>query len=167
MKFSRKARTLINSFPQEERGIVETFLYAKKKGFPLDYFPIQVEMPKSQISTETIDKEFLTQWVAKWPTPSQMRRDGANVGYSVSGNMPTCRKRFQQFLSQWDDFVSENSDPYDLINRATDLYLERQRENGWAMTKKNFKFILDVNGSVLSQMIEELGEPMGSSNFYI
>ena len=167
MKFSTRAKKIIKS--SKNAGITSAYLYAVANGFDTYYFPEEfcVSIPKTHITVETVDEDFLKEWVAQWPSPSQIRKDGGHLSYSISGNLPECRKRMARFLKQWDEFVDSESNPYDLIAAATEKYLERQRDNGWEFTKKNHKFILDNDGSVLSQMIADLGEPVNNSNFYL
>lgn len=167
MKFSSRARKIIKA--SVNPGITSTYLFAVANGFETDFFPpdFQIDIPKSHITVDTVDEEYIREWVKQWPSPSFVRKDGGFLNYSISGNLPECRKRMAKFLKFWDEYVTSSQDPYDLISQATEKYLEQQRANNWEFTKKNFKFILDSDGSVLSQVIEDLGQPIKSSNFYI
>lgn len=86
-------------------------------------------------------KEKIDRWIDLWPThllPS---------GYRVSGNYADCKDRMNRFIKKY-------GFSWDIIMEATKNYLLRQESVNWKMTKKNVKFIYDLQGSVLADECE-------------
>lgn len=151
MTLSLKAKNYLNSLGEDyDPGIAKTYLFALYHDYPTHYFPFQLDFPKTQIVKETLDKAWVKQWVAKWPKQSE-----TGLPYSISGNFQQCLKRFQTYFTQDRPFMSDEN-RFELIDRATDAYIERLRNRGFEYAKKNLKFIYDEHGSTLEGEIEKL-----------
>ncbi len=96
-------------------------------------------------------EDKIQEWMLLWPS---FIIPGAN--YRVSGNYYDCKQRMNTFMKKY-------GYSWDIIMQATKNYLERQKNNGWKMTKKNVKFIYDNDGSVLAEECEAIinGEDRG------
>lgn len=82
-------------------------------------------------------KHWIDEWLSLWPSfilPGN---------YRVSGNRNEVINRMNKFIKENPNFNK------DIIIKATENYLNRQRNQGWAYTKKNSKFIKDTDGSIL------------------
>ena len=124
---------------------------------PLNYRTLMNKIPLGVIVGIKVHPSKVKEWALKWPKPVAT----VHWGYAVSGNGPDCIKRFSQFFLQINDRFEDIEEFQDLdedswwklINDATDRYLEHQETQNWEFTKKNFKFVLDENGSVLETWI--------------
>jgi len=98
------------------------------------------------------DKIFLQEWMDLWPKPQE-----TGLLYSVSGNGPQCKSRMTSFLnSGWaahDLPKKTREEKRKLILEATKRYIAYQKTRRWAYTKKNVKFINDMEGSVLAEWV--------------
>lgn len=165
--FSSQVKSLVKKLArwgELSPEIAYTYLYARSNNYPTHYFPINPddqekldEIPKNAIFNEKLEPDWVKEWIKLWPAPKDTGLD-----YSVSGAFPDCRKRFTQFLKQWNERVGDCcddpplEDKLDLIESATKAYLKFKEDQGWAYTKKNFKFIIDSNGSELEQWIRRV-----------
>ena len=86
-------------------------------------------------------KEMIDQWIDLWPSKL------LPGGYRVSGNYSDCKERMSKFIKKY-------GFSWDIIMEATKNYLLRQESCGWRMTKKNVKFIYDLQGSMLADECE-------------
>lgn len=158
MKLSQAARKSLKKAAKDgyDPLILQTYFYAQTLKAEVDFFPDWVHeyQIKGSLTNDVIPKEWIAQWVAKWPTPGQLAQRGIHLNYSVSGNRPECIKRMQSFFKQFDEYVYEADveEKMRLVDEATDRYLEKKWDDPdyW---KKNHKFILDENGSVLAEYI--------------
>ncbi len=89
-------------------------------------------------------KEWMISWIKMWPS---FMMPG---GYRVSGNTLSCIKKMDKFIKEFPEY------PQDIIIKATENYLKKQEQMGWKYTKKNAKFILDSDGSVLEQECQDI-----------
>jgi hypothetical protein len=96
----------------------------------------------------------IEEWVNLWP------KHVINNSYRVSGSVPDCKTRMNTFSKRFPMFT------WDIIMEATKRYLKRQEALGWKMTKKNYKFIYDRDGSMLAEECEALvrGEEDNQTN---
>jgi len=96
------------------------------------------------------DTGMFDEWMSLWPKPQE-----TNLNYSVSGNKPQCRSRMNTFLSSgWKSHelpAMTRKEKWDVIIEATRRYIAYQKNRRWAYTKKNVKFINDLEGSVLAE----------------
>lgn len=97
---------------------------------------------------------FIIEWMKLWPT---FELPG---GYRVSGNSLEVKKRMKKF------FINHPEYNDDIILKATSNYLNNKKLHNWAYTKKNSKFIYDVDGSMLEQECQAIvsGEEKARSN---
>lgn len=155
MKINKK---FYDRFPELDRGIVHLYMLARHYGYDRHFFPPEYhELEKVSLSSAfglTLDKEWMARWISKWPTPSITMLD-----YSVSGNTAACVRNMKKFLKDFNqtfgtDLTTEEQ--CELIDEATDLYLQDQEDKYWEYTKKNSKFIKDNNGSVLEDYIRRI-----------
>lgn len=162
MNFSSASKALVNRLEKRnglDRGVAYTYLWARANGHATYYFPdgyeILNEIPKSSIFDEKLDPDWVKEWIKLWPKQST-----TGLSYAVSGSFPEVRKRFTKFLKGWserfydmgvDDIPLE--DKLDKIQEATERYLAAKEYHNWEYTKKNYKFIIDSNGSELEQWI--------------
>ena len=153
-------RQLYRDYPELDRGIMWLYLTAKQQGIPRFYFPDEYRelesCPLTKAFGYSIPKEWMAQWIRKWPTQSITMLD-----YAVSGNTAACTKRMKAFVKEFNsvfDVEYSTDRVLEIIDDATDRYLEQQEERFWEMTKKNSKFIKDINGSVLEEYCRKVIE---------
>lgn len=150
-------KKFLNKYPNLDRGIIETYLFARQKGYTRDFFPEEYHflenVSMAAAMGTTIDKEWMARWISKWPPPSVTGLD-----YSISGNTAACVRNMKRFLKDFNQVFGVDmtlEEQMEIIDRATDEYLEKQEYDDWQYTKKNAKFIMDSNGSVLETYIRE------------
>lgn len=121
---------------------------------------VDIDMPFTLSKRDLVseDLSWVAEWLSMWPKQSQTGLD-----YSVSGQLPECKKRMAKFLKDAGEF-GLNPSPDD-ITEATLRYLESQEERAWVYTKKAHKFILDTNGSELAEWLQKK-EPV-KKQFYL
>lgn len=167
MNFSSKAKAFIRRLTKQglESGICYTYLFARVHGHPTHYFPpeydVLEEVPKADILNEKIDSEWVKEWIKLWPKPGV-----AGLDYPVSGNYPNVMKKFNKFFKEWDERLPEfkdllHEDKLELVETATRMYLEQQKERNWEYTQKNHNFIIhDTKGSTLESWIRKADSPI-------
>lgn len=145
--------------------IMNTLLYAAKKGYPIDYFPQEYQdfflEENFEVKVASLfDEQKFVEWVKLFPTQLIKGQDGFE-DYRVSGNIPECRKRMKTFLNNIRDYLEEGTgmnkeEVWSLIDRATRNYLHNRAKENYQRTKKNFKFIYDNgSGSVLAEWMRK------------
>jgi len=145
-------------FPDLDPAVMDLYMTARQKGVQRDFFPeeyhVLENVSMSWVKGVHLDREWIQRWISKWPSPSI-----TGLTYSVSGNTAACIRNMKRFIR---DFNGTFNLQYELeeiekvIDEATDLYLEEKEYDGWEFTKKNAKFILDSNGSVLETYIRQV-----------
>lgn len=151
-------KKFLKRFPELDRGIMELYFIARKKGYRRDFFPEEYhELDNVSLSSavgQSIDREWMARWISKWPSPSLTGLD-----YSISGNTAACIRNMKKFLKEFNEIFQTDlttEQQQEIIDQATDEYLEEKEYAGWSYTKKNSKFISDSNGSVLEAMVRQI-----------
>lgn len=147
-------------FPNLDKGLIWLYMTARQKGinrdiFPKEYTALEV-VSMSYAFGITIPKGWMAKWVNKWPTASITMLD-----YAVSGNTKACQNRMLKFVKDFNSIMGTDYEVdviLDIIDQATDRYLDEQDAKYWQMTKKNAKFISDMNGSVLEEYCRQIIE---------
>lgn len=83
-------------------------------------------------------KDWIDKWLDLWPTSLTPQK------YRISGNRAEVINRMNKFIKEHD--YSE-----EIIFQATKNYLNIRKLENYNFTKKNTKFIKDIDGSVLEQ----------------
>ena len=93
-----------------------------------------------KLDKNTTCKQWIDKWLSLWPTHSI---NSGTTSYRVSGNKNVVIARMNSFLKEHPEFT-EN-----IIMKATENYLDQRKKENYRYTKKNSKFIKDIDGSVL------------------
>lgn len=125
----------------ENRGLIvntndEYFLTDKGKAFLKD----------------NSDFNWIYDWLKLWPTNLKKQ-----IGYTVSGNTDAVFNRMKRFQARF------GYSPTTII-KATQKYLKEQENANWEYTKKNSKFILDKDGSLLEDYCKKIIDPALDTN---
>ena len=128
-------------------GIFNTYRFALENGFPTFYFP-------DEYIIEIRDEVDVKNWLSLWPSQKDIyTQTGHHLDYAINGSYPECVKRMKQFLKSWKQRGLPDGDREEIIFEATIRYLDKLKEKNYEFAKKNFKFILDSNGSKLADEI--------------
>jgi hypothetical protein len=92
---------------------------------------------KNLFSKNTVN-DWIKEWLNLWPKEILH-------GYRVSGNSLQVIKKMKTFCKEFPEYNK------DIIFKATNNYLQRKKNENWEFTKKNSKFIFDIDGSTLEQ----------------
>ena len=121
----------------------------------LPLFSDMVELPPRKsignFKFPELNKDDVNVWIDEWLAlfPTDLMSKGI-LTYSVSGNKAACITRMKRFLREHKNYDKE------IIMKATQRYLDYQKQKNWQYTKKNSKFIYDNDGSILEQFCEDV-----------
>lgn len=104
------------------------------------------------VEIENKKPDPIVEWVNLWP------KGVLPGGYRVSGSVPDCKTRMNTFFKRFPEYT------WEVIMEATKRYLMRQQAINWKMTKKNYKFIYDRDGSMLAEECEAVISGEGDKN---
>lgn len=136
-------------FSQEVKDFISLRGLVERNSTVLSFtIPLYVTSYVSLTSAPTSNfSDFIAKWINKFPTQKY-----TNLTYAVSGNSKACGQRMKIFMGTMNKNLGIKysvPEKYELINAATDMYLNYQKNRNWAYTKKNSKFIYDSESSIL------------------
>ena len=158
-----------------EKNLLKLVLFAIENEISLSHINVTEGDIKNLILEGYVDKSYsedrliipreipfniwVRRWINKWPTKLIKTDKGS---YRVSGNTMQCMKRMKRFQKEL-GFDRET------IDLATDRYLAIQEENRWLLTKKNSKFIMDNEGSLLENYCNDIinKEEINNENVFV
>lgn len=115
-----------------------------------------IELPQSdEFPIQDMVSNNIAEWIGLWPKPTE-----TGLTYSISGNTPQVTARMRTFINTaWDKHSLPKMkvpEKWKVVMEATKAYLAYQKSRGWAYTKKNVKFIGDLEGSVLAEWCQKV-----------
>lgn len=97
------------------------------------------------LSNKVSCKQWIDKWLSLWPT--QIINSGTTT-YRVSGNKNEVINRMNRFIKEHPEYNDE------IVLKATENYLDQRKKENYKYTKKNTKFIRDIDGSTLEAECE-------------